>query len=418
MAKRRPEEVREETRKQTAHRRRDAEANRKVLIGLGIVGALLLLLVAAGVIQELIINPSRPVATVNNERVSQRDYEKLVKYAYFQADGQVTDPQGTSLDVLDQAIDDVLLREQAAQRGITVTEAEVTEQIEKLFGYYRVPPTVAPTRTPAPTATTDPNATATPTPAGTAAPTLTPIPTATPVTEAAYQEQWTEFARRINIAADMTESDFRKLVETDLLRQKLYEAVTKDVATTAEQVNARHILIAVITPAPTPAPTATLGPTDPTPAPTATVDPAQPTPTPTPAPRTEAEALALANEVLAKIKAGEDFAALALAYSDDPGSKTDGGALGWFAKDQGLVVEFETAAFALQAGEVSEPVQTQFGYHIIKVEERDPARALDAYSIELKKSEAYQAWLEEIRNAAKIERNWTLDSVPPTPSVG
>jgi hypothetical protein len=383
MAKRRPEEVREETRKQTARRRRDAEANRKVLLVLAGIGALLLLLIAAGVVQELIINPSRPIATVNNQRVSQRDYEKLVKYAYYQSDGQVQDPQGTSLEVLDQAVDDILLREQAQQRGITVTEQEVTEQIEKLFGYYRVPPTIAPTTTPFPTPTADPNATATPTPEGTATPTRTPVPTATPVTEQAYQEQWTDFVSRIGVAADMSEADFRKLVETDLLRQKLYEDVTKDVPNTAEQVKSRHILIAVRTPVPQPTPVPEGGPTV---APTPTLDPALPTPAPTPAPRTEEEALALAQEVKAKIDAGEDFAALAQQYSDDQGSAFDGGDLGWFAQDQGLVVEFEQAAFALQPGEVSEPVKTQFGYHIIKVEERDPARELDEYTVAQKKS--------------------------------
>lgn len=413
MAKRRPEEVREETRKQSVRRRRDEEANRKVFIALGGVGVLLLLLIAAGVIQELVINPSRPVATVNDQRVSQRDYNKLVKYAYYQSNGPVTDPQGTSLEVLDQAVDDILLREQAKQRGITVSDQEVAEQIEKLFGYFRTPPTVAPTRTPLPTPTVDPNATATPTPEGTATPTRTPIPTATPMTEEAYKEQWSSFLSRIGVAADMSESDFRRLVETDLLRQKLYEEITKDVPNTAEQVRARHILIAVRTPVPTP----TAVPADATVQPTPTIDPALPTPTPTPGPRTEEEALALANEVEAKLAAGEDFAALAQQYSDDPGSAADGGELGWFAKDQGLVKEFEDAAFALQPGEISEPVKTQFGYHIIQVEERDPARVLDDFTISQKKSEAYQTWLEGIRNAAKIERNWTLDKVPPTPAL-
>ncbi len=75
-----------------------------------------------------------------------------------------------------------------------------------------------------------------------------------------------------------------------------------------------------------------------------------------------------ANEVLAKVKAGEDFAQLAAEYSADVSNAKSGGALGWFGK--GLMVpEFEAAAFALKAGETSELVKTQFGYHIIKVDE-------------------------------------------------
>ncbi len=75
-----------------------------------------------------------------------------------------------------------------------------------------------------------------------------------------------------------------------------------------------------------------------------------------------------AEEVLVKVKAGEDFAKLAAEYSDDVSNAKSGGELGWFGK--GLMVpEFENAAFALKAGETSELVKTQFGYHIIKVEE-------------------------------------------------
>ena len=71
---------------------------------------------------------------------------------------------------------------------------------------------------------------------------------------------------------------------------------------------------------------------------------------------------------------GADFAALAKQYSDDPGSKGSGGDLGWFARGR-MVKEFEDAAFALKPGGVSAPVKTQFGYHIIKLEERRPASA-------------------------------------------
>ena len=87
-------------------------------------------------------------------------------------------------------------------------------------------------------------------------------------------------------------------------------------------------------------------------------------------------ARAKAEEVLKRVKAGENFETLAKEYSDD-GSKQNGGDLGWFGKGR-MVPEFENAAFALQPGQTSEIVESQFGFHIIKTEGRrtgDPERA-------------------------------------------
>ncbi|MFZ3136687.1 MAG: peptidylprolyl isomerase [Thermodesulfovibrionales bacterium] len=76
-----------------------------------------------------------------------------------------------------------------------------------------------------------------------------------------------------------------------------------------------------------------------------------------------------AEEILKKIKAGEDFVKLATDVSDDTATKTNGGELGFFSKGR-MVTPFEDAAFSLKPGEVSGIVETQFGYHIIKVEEK------------------------------------------------
>jgi peptidyl-prolyl cis-trans isomerase C len=76
-----------------------------------------------------------------------------------------------------------------------------------------------------------------------------------------------------------------------------------------------------------------------------------------------------AKEIFEKIAHGEDFARMAKAHSKDPGSKDEGGDLGYFARGQ-MVPVFEETAFKLKAGEISQPVQSQFGWHIIKLEDK------------------------------------------------
>lgn len=132
---------------------------------------------------------------------------------------------------------------------------------------------------------------------------------------------------------------------------------------------------------------------------------------------------ATGNEVLGKIEAGEDFSELATAYSKDPGSAAAGGSLGYFAKGV-MVPEFENAAFALNIGEVSGLVQTSYGYHIIKLEDKQTINQLielgedeaviNDFKQQLKDSlytEFYQGKVAELESAATIET--FIDKVTP-----
>lgn len=178
----------------------------------------------------------------------------------------------------------------------------------------------------------------------------------------------------------MSERKLRAAIENDQLFIKFGEKV-RDVKVTAEevanayvQVHARHILIDIEE-------------------------------------GKEKEAEKKAKEVLAKAKAGEDFAALAKQYSADPGTKDNGGDLGFFGQGQ-MVPEFEKAAFALKKNEISDLVKTDYGYHIIQVLDRKEAEGedfekqkkdLESQVKERKGNEAYQQLLKDLKAKGKIE---------------
>ncbi len=115
-----------------------------------------------------------------------------------------------------------------------------------------------------------------------------------------------------------------------------------------------------------------------------------------------------AQEVLDKLAEGEDFADLAAEYSIDPGSKDQGGDLDWFPRGV-MVPEFEEVAFSLDAGDTSDPVETAFGYHIIRVHEKEE-REMDADLYEQLQQQHFQTWFEEQLAQASIERLYDFQS--------
>lgn len=118
---------------------------------------------------------------------------------------------------------------------------------------------------------------------------------------------------------------------------------------------------------------------------------------------TEAEALAKAQDLEKQIKGGADFGQLAKKESDDSGSAANEGDLNFFHRGQ-MVPSFETAAFSLQPGQVSEPVKSQFGYHIIKVEAKQ-TKSFDDVKDEIEKHlkpQESQKALEELEKKSSV----------------
>jgi parvulin-like peptidyl-prolyl isomerase len=188
------------------------------------------------------------------------------------------------------------------------------------------------------------------------------------MTEGEFRTQTETFFETIEEETGFTEADFRALVESSLLQEKVEAALKAEMPTVAEQVHARHILVA-----------------------------------------TEEEALA----AIERLNAGEDFAALATELSTDTASGAEGGDLGWFGRGQ-MVAAFEDVAFSLEPGQRSDPVASEFGYHIIEVLERDDARALEGDALTAFQSEQLEAWYSA-REAADVARYWTADMVPADP---
>ena len=115
-----------------------------------------------------------------------------------------------------------------------------------------------------------------------------------------------------------------------------------------------------------------------------------------------------AKKIAARVKGGEDFAKVAAEVSKDPGSKTDGGELGFFTQDR-MVKPFADAAFAMKAGDISDPVKSQFGWHVIQVEERraKPVPAFEEMKDQIDQyltRKAQQDTVLALRKSAKVER--------------
>jgi peptidyl-prolyl cis-trans isomerase C len=122
-----------------------------------------------------------------------------------------------------------------------------------------------------------------------------------------------------------------------------------------------------------------------------------------------------AKDIEAELKKGGDFATLAKEKSKDPGA-ADGGDLGYFTKDQ-MVPEFSDVAFKLEKGQISDPVHTQFGWHIIKVEDKrtKPTPTFDQVRGQIENFVTHKAQAELVENLRKTATIERLDQPAPAP---
>jgi hypothetical protein len=419
--------------------RREIQARRQRLVrwGVAAAGLLALIVLGGGLIYEYVLKPNQTLATVGAVGISRQDYwksraidlyEQALQYQDF-AQFVGPDQQGQyialaqqslaqlptvwgSTDVdpasLESMVDDQLYLQGLDDLGLEMTEDEI-----HTYALNRFAPPGAPLIAPSPTATltAERAAMATSTAAalfatpvaspvaatpvsgtpvagtpvaatpdlaspGPGTPAATPLesaptaPAATPNPEearATAEAGFAQFTEQVFPLAHLSEEDYERLVAAPALaRQKVSDALAATVGQSAPQVLAAHILL------------------------------------PT---RDAAEAAHVR-----VTEGGEDFAAVARELSTDEGTAANGGALGWFTREE-MVAPFAEVAFTLEPGAISEPVETEFGWHVIQVTERDPERPLTDLQINRLQQAAEERWLEEER--AGLGVNSTL---PPTPT--
>lgn len=159
-------------------------------------------------------------------------------------------------------------------------------------------------------------------------------------------------------ATGLVREDYKQMLREALLSQRVMDAVTADLPQTAEQVHARQIVVG---------------------------------------------SQEVADQVLAELQVGADFATVARIKSVDLATKDNGGDLGWFPR--GLIpLELEKLAFSLQPGEIGGPLQMDDGYHFVQVVERDQARQISSEMQGQLRLVLFERWLEEQRAQAIIER--------------
>ena len=384
-------------------------------------------LVAYGVLDRYILKPKTPIVQLDSRTINAVEFEQRVRYqrfqiinqtyqliefvqslggtpeifAYFEqqlivATNQLSQPLLIGQEAIQTISDDLIILAETEKMGIEVNEAQIDQAIREVFGYFPAgTPTPFPINEPLPTSTltsqqmtlvppTDSpegdqeedqsnSPTNTPqveeTPAGEPDPTATPLLIPTEYTLELFEENFQNYMD-VLFNEGIEEQTFLDIVRMYLVREELVAALSADLPRTQEQIWARHILV-------------------------------------------EDELTAL--EVTDKLTAGQDFVVLAAEYSTDETNKDNGGDLGWFARGM-MVLPFEEAAFGLAVGEISDPVQTDFGWHILQSLGKEQL-PIDEAAFEELKNQVFSEWLIEKRLEYQLEINEDWISFVPSEPV-
>jgi peptidyl-prolyl cis-trans isomerase D len=432
--------------------RREKELNLMKWLKLGsiILGILIVLIIILGVFYEYVYKPNKTLARVENEKISVSDFQEAVRYQrtnlinnynymaqIYQSFGMPMDESTKSSyetqlspeysgfmgnQIINSMVNQKILDFGAKEAGFSVSEEEINQRLESLFGYYpNGTPTAEPTAIPLkntptisaaqlellkytatplptepvsditsleevgpsePTKIVEPTSTVSATEENTesseAAPTdvsqtptevMSPTPSLTPTvyTDEMYQKNLNnQFANN----PYFTKEFFTKQIYYELLQDKVTAALAKDIPAEDDMVWARHILVK-------------------------TVEEAQ--------------------NVIDRLKAGEDWSALTAELSQDTSNKDNGGDLGWFMHGE-MTEEFEKAAFDQEIGTFSQtPVETSYGFHIIQIIGHE-VRPLTSKNQKDAISNAYNKWLSAAKEKlnVKIGNDW-MDYVPTDP---
>lgn len=374
------EQTERQTKKQIALGRREARQKRIIMISIAALAALVLVIIAFGIIRELVIEPNQPVATVNGNKIPVDIYQDLVTYRRYNQYVQISNLQ-SALDemsaspeendflisfyeqqvgqlqsqltlipqtTVDELIDDALIAEKAQEENLTVTGTEVQAAIESDLRNALESPAQEPI-----TGTEQ-------------------LPTPTPVSQEQVDELYDTILGNITIS----KQSFEEIIHRSLLREKVQELLASQVVTTGLVANPQII-------------------------------------------QTETEEEALAAE--ARIEGGEEFAIVAGEVSTDTVSAEAGGDLGWVTTGQlgaRYGQELEDAVFALPVGQL-EVLQSGEMFYVVQVLDRDENGPLPAEVLSQRQSQALSTWLEERKASpdVEIERLLTPDQIPDDPFV-
>jgi len=368
------------------HALKAQKKNKAIIIGFIVTAVIIVGLIGYAILYSLVLKDNIPVAKINGNKIDNEYFKARVRferrnyieyynslkeiYSLFTDDpatadyyqNQMLQIQSTLYDstffgemVLNSIIDDEITALQGKDLGLDVSDSEIDAVLQELMNYF---PDAEPVEEP-----TQPEID------GEAETVQTPSPTATPYTEEMYQQELSDYLGDLE-SIGVSEKYLRQYIFSYLMNQKVREAVSADTPNEAEQVSAKHILVST---------------------------------------KEEAE------DVLARLEE-ETWDDVAADVSLDTSNKDNGGDLGWFPHGR-MVPEFDEAAFGLEIGEISKPIETQFGWHIINLDGKE-MRALSDAEYADAQNVAYDEWFTQLKSETEIEINevWR-DIVPGEPNI-